>query len=68
MSSDKYADVVTAIDQSLDCCEELIKIVDRCVSGRELALVKTKLQEARMWMKQAQQEKLYEYRQEKPYV
>lgn len=65
---DKYADVVTAIDQSLDRCEELIKIVDRGVSGRELALVKTKLQEARMWMKQAQTEKLYEYRQEKPYV
>lgn len=62
MSNDKYIDVVTAIDQSLDCCEGLIETVGRGVSGRELALVRTKLQEARMWMKQAQQEKLYEYR------
>lgn len=64
MPRDNYIAVVSAIDQSLDRCEELIKVVDRGVSGRELALVRTKLQEARMWMKQAQQEKLYEHRQE----
>ena len=55
-----YNDVVLAIDGALDRCEELAETVGRGVSCRELALVKTKLQEARMWMKQAETEKTYD--------